>query len=443
MKNFRINTDRVSNSLIKAMADYKVKAGLTSSMTMSEAMNNPNLKTFDELSEREKYNITALGVSRLYKHLYNDECGCISANRDFKLSLWSDLGFDKATDKIVEYYSGRADIPKKYLVSDEENTQRNRNLEADIKALYPKIGYIKVNGIYQGSKEPSFLIYALQEGVNLLGVLKELGYKYEQDSVLYSKSNSTEGFLCFTTPLKYAFYQKKEGAEYLPYKRGQRVKVANHINIDQNVESPNSPKFLKNYSETFRKTIPFAFMRKSYRAVSIDNVTIKSIKAKLGGNHYHKVNGGQLGRVGRVVSRFNTKNPFSLDSVLKATEFDTNAGYCFIDDRDLMMQLENVSAELSNNIVTAIGQVENLSLIYALIKDVRYNSLNKHYSFIFDINNPLSDQSLNQLVVEVPLSALKGVKLNQIKNVLTAQIYNGTYQFRGDDYKNALQDTTI
>ncbi|MBH0257879.1 hypothetical protein [Helicobacter pylori] len=54
-----------------------------------------------------------------------------------------------------------------------------------------------------------------------------------------------------------------------------------------------------------------AFMRKSYRAVSVDSVTIKSIKAKLGGNHYHKVSGNhQVGGVRKVISRFNTKTPF-------------------------------------------------------------------------------------------------------------------------------------
>ncbi|MCQ2897017.1 hypothetical protein JT086_05510 [Helicobacter pylori] len=52
-------------------------------------------------------------------------------------------------------------------------------------------------------------------------------------------------------------------------------------------------------------------MRKSYRAVSVDSVTIKSIKAKLGGNHYHKVSGShQVGSVRKVISRFNTKKPF-------------------------------------------------------------------------------------------------------------------------------------
>ncbi|EJB84293.1 hypothetical protein [Helicobacter pylori] len=70
-------------------------------------------------------------------------------------------------------------------------------MEADIKKLYPKIGYIKVNGVYQGSKEPSFLIYAL--GVDLLTTIRELGYQYEQDSVVYSTSNSSEAWLYFTT----------------------------------------------------------------------------------------------------------------------------------------------------------------------------------------------------------------------------------------------------
>ncbi|WQW71821.1 hypothetical protein KVL09_04685 [Helicobacter pylori] len=68
-------------------------------------------------------------------------------------------------------------------------------------------------------------------------------------------------------------------------------------------------------------------MRKSYGAVSVDNATIKSIKAKLGKNHCHIVSGSyQVGGVRKVISRFNTKNPFSLDSVLKANPFDTGIG---------------------------------------------------------------------------------------------------------------------
>ncbi|NGP55012.1 hypothetical protein [Helicobacter pylori] len=62
-----------------------------------------------------------------------------------------------------------------------------------------------------------------------------------------------------------------------------------------------------------------AFMRKSYGAVSVDNATIKSIKAKLGKNHCHIVSGSyQVGGVRKVISRFNAKNPFFIRQHLKS-----------------------------------------------------------------------------------------------------------------------------
>ncbi|WP_120881071.1 hypothetical protein [Helicobacter pylori] len=131
-------------------------------------------------------------------------------------------------------------------------------------------------------------------------------------------------------------------------------------------------------------------------------------------------------RQGKKVSR-------TLIAKVLANTIDTDAGYCFISD--LATQLNNISPRLSKSIVTAIEQAQGLRLTYALIDKVTYNSLHNILSFIFDIDNPLSDQSLNQLVIEVPREALKNVKLPQIKNVLTAQIFDGAYQFRGNDYK--------
>ncbi|MGL2849238.1 hypothetical protein E5E26_04715 [Helicobacter pylori] len=62
-----------------------------------------------------------------------------------------------------------------------------------------------------------------------------------------------------------------------------------------------------------------AFMRKFYRAVSVDNAMIKSIKAKLGKNHYHKVSGShQVGGARKVISSFNAKNPFFIRQHLKS-----------------------------------------------------------------------------------------------------------------------------
>ncbi|RVY99677.1 hypothetical protein [Helicobacter pylori] len=126
-------------------------------------------------------------------------------------------------------------------------------------------------------------------------------------------------------------------------------------------------------------------------------------------------------RQGKKVSR-------TLLAKVLANTIDTDAGYCFISD--LATQLDSISPRLSKSIVTAIEQVQGIRLNYALIDKVTYNSLHNILSFIFDIDNPLSDQAFEELVIEVPREALKNVKLPQIKNVLTSQIFDGAYHFK-------------
>ncbi|GAA8857561.1 hypothetical protein BTM165_16360 [Helicobacter pylori] len=111
-----------------------------------------------------------------------------------------------------------------------------------------------------------------------------------------------------------------------------------------------------------------------------------------------------------------------------ANTIDTDASYCFISD--LAAQLDNISLRASKGIITAIERAEGVRLTYALIDKVTYNSLHNSLSFIFDIDNPLNGQAFDELVIEVPREALKNVKLPQIKNVLTAQIFDGAYQFK-------------
>ncbi len=111
-----------------------------------------------------------------------------------------------------------------------------------------------------------------------------------------------------------------------------------------------------------------------------------------------------------------------------ANTTDTDASYCFISD--LAAQLDNISPRLSKSIITAIERAEGVRLNYALIDKVLYNSLHNSLSFVFDIDNPLSGQDLEELVIEVPKEALKDVKLPQIKNALTAQIFEDAYQFK-------------
>ncbi|WP_154410303.1 hypothetical protein [Helicobacter pylori] len=88
-----------------------------------------------------------------------------------------------------------------------------------------------------------------------------------------------------------------------------------------------------------------------------------------------------------------------------ANTIDTDASYCFISD--LAAQLDNISLRASKGIITAIERAEGVRLTHALIDRVLYNSLHNTLSFIFD-----------------------NVKLPQIKNVLTAQIFDGAYQLK-------------
>ncbi|KMT70032.1 hypothetical protein AB891_01115 [Helicobacter pylori] len=150
-------------------------------------------------------------------------------------------------------------------------------------------------------------------------------------------------------------------------------------------------------------------MSKSYRQSYNHNIQVNNLVKAL--------------RQGKKVSRTD------IAKVL-ANTIDTDAGYCFISPTDLATQLGNISPRLSKSIVTAIEQAQGIRLNYALIDKITYNSLHNTLSFIFDIDNPLSDQAFEELVIEVPREALKNVKLPQIKNVLTAQIFDGTYQFR-------------
>ncbi len=88
-----------------------------------------------------------------------------------------------------------------------------------------------------------------------------------------------------------------------------------------------------------------------------------------------------------------------------ANTTDTGASYCFISD--LVAQLDNISLRASKSIITAIEQAKGVRLTHALIDKILYHSLHNILSFIFDI-----------------------VKLPQIKNALTAQIFESAYQFK-------------
>ncbi len=128
-------------------------------------------------------------------------------------------------------------------------------------------------------------------------------------------------------------------------------------------------------------------------------------------------------------------------TILSVIDADIERG--FIPPKDLLKQLETISASLSKDIVIAIKQVEKLELNYALIDNIQHNTLDDTLDFTFIVGDSLSVQSLYvtfDLVIDIdrPMSeqflnhigklgsfksrerALEWVRLSQTKLIIEA-----------------------
>ncbi len=159
-------------------------------------------------------------------------------------------------------------------------------------------------------------------------------------------------------------------------------------------------------------------------------------------------------------------------AILSVIDADIERG--FIPPKDLLKQLEKISASLSKDIVIAIKQVEKLELNYALIDNIQHNTLDDTLNFTFiigdslsvqslyvtfdlviDMDRPMSEQFLNhigelgsfesreralecvrlsqaKLIVETPRETLKNAQLSQIEEILTGCIFNGAYRLQNN-----------
>ncbi|MGL2884960.1 hypothetical protein ACQKBG_00505 [Helicobacter pylori] len=376
---------------------------------------------------------------------------------------------------------------KKYRFTQKDNMERTRQLKGLLDSKRDFIGYIQVIGYWKESlkddlfpdKETSFFVFMNEPSstFDLRNHLLLWARPFNQAAICYCENNvynnkdryyvevvSTEpkNFgkvwskfkdITFSVPSKlpqsltrlqdkvYTFFKKEDKDNYGVYFKDI---------VKTQIKATYMPHNIGNLTDTFENEIKGFIKRtqsrvraygcpKTFTIDEIENWEQQAIKTReqrkcamsksyrQSYNHNIKVNNlVKALRQGKKVSR-------TLLANVLANTIDTDAGYCFISD--LATQLDSISPRLSKSIVTAIEQAEGIRLLYALIDKVTYNSLHNTLNFIFDIDNPMSDEALNELVVEVPREALKNVKLPQIKNVLTAQIYEGAYHFRGNDYQ--------
>lgn len=379
---------------------------------------------------------------------------------------------------------------ERYRYTQKDNMERTQQLKRLLDSKRDFIGYIQVIGYWKESlkddiipdKETSFFVFVNEPSSTfyLRNHLLLWARQFNQAAICYCQNsvyNNKDRYyveLVNATPKRFGKVEAKftditfSVPQELPNSL-TRLKNKVYTFFERNPEKDNygiafkdivktqikatyMPHIIGNLTDTFENEIKGFIKRtqsrlraygypKSFNVDEIENWEQQAIKTReqrkcamsksfrQSYNHNIQVNNLVNAMLkGKKVSR-------TLLAKVLANTIDTDAGYCFISPTDLATQLGNISPRLSKSIVTAIEQAEGVRLTYALIDKVTYNSLHNILSFIFDIDNPLSDQSFERLVIEVPREALKNVKLPQIKNVLTAQIFEGAYHFRGNDYK--------
>ncbi len=416
---------------------------------------------------------------------------------DILVSVFGESYVDKFIDSkaTMKDFMSSDKFVKRYRYTKKDNIKRTQELKSLLDKKQHFLGYLQVTGYWKENtndaqlpdKEVSFFVFSHQPmslSFDLASELLLLGRHFDQEAICYCENAivlkddryqvelvstlpndigkvwATFDNITFSTPSDlpnaltklqdqvYTFFKKnpekdKYGVSFedlvvkskitamkLPIGFGDRLDVANLVKAS--IRDRQTCSRHNGYQKLFFADEIEAWERQAvFRGEKLKCMTSKSYRQSY--NHNIKVRKLVNAMLqGKKVSR-------TLIAKVLANTIDTDAGYCFISPTDLATQLNNISPRLSKSIVTAIEQAEGVRLNYALIDKITYNSLHNSLNFIFDIDNPLSDQEFEQLVVEVPREALKNVKLPQIKNVLTAQIFDGAYQFRGNDYKYQYQ----
>ncbi|WRG79877.1 hypothetical protein E5E14_00160 [Helicobacter pylori] len=363
---------------------------------------------------------------------------------------------------------------KKYRFTQKDNMKRTRQLKSLLDSKRHFLGYIQVIGYWKDNpkdtllpdKEISFFVFSNEPSstFDLASYLLLLARLFNQAAICYCDNAKTDKVelvsalpndfgdvwakftdITFTIPLTqsltrlhnkvYTFFKKENKDNYGVFFDELGKTQIKAMSIQKNADG--FYRHLENGIKSFIKATQYHGSPRTFNVDDIEKYELQAIKER---ENRKKVlnasfrqsyeNALKLNKVANAM-RQGKKVSRTLIAKVLANTIDTDAGYCFISPTDLATQLNNISPRLSKSIVTAIEQAEGVRLTYALIDKVTYNSLHNILNFVFDIDNPLSDQDLQELVIEVPREALKNVKLPQIKNVLTAQIFDGAYQFKG------------
>ncbi|WP_033604131.1 hypothetical protein [Helicobacter pylori] len=389
-----------------------------------------------------------------------------------------DRYIDPKSEATMRDFMASDKFVKKYRYTQKDNMQRTRQLKSLLDSKRHFLGYIQVIGYWKDDlkdnlipdKETSFFVFT-NEPSNTFDLKNHLllwARQFNQAAICYCDNAKTDKVelvsaepktfgkvwskfdnITFTLPLTqsitrlhnkvYTFFEKKNMENYgVSFEELSTTKIK-AMSIPKIADE--FYRHLENRVKSFIRARQYHGSPRTFDADDIEKYELQAIKER---ENRKKVlnasfrqsyeNALKVNNLVKAMKQGKKVSKTLIANVIANTT-DTDAGYCFISPTDLATQLDNISPRLSKSIVTTIEQAEGVRLLYTLIDKISYNSLHNILNFIFDIDNPLSDQSFNQLVIEVPREALKNVKLPQVKKVLTAQIFDGAYHFRGDDFK--------
>ncbi len=419
---------------------------------------------------------------------------------------------NNAKASVKDFISSK-EFVSKYRYTPKQNTERAKKLQSYLESKRDFIGFVQtLNSLKDSPQDPflpneetSFLVFANEPTIvfNLRDYLLVLAQIFSQQAICYcgskgsielinaspgkdfNKTQDSFSDIKFSTPnqLKQslnalknklsAFFSKHpdkhNGMEfneiaktqiealYMPQSSGDFDDFREHL--EDSVKS-----FIKaKQNRGFPKIFDVADIEQEEREV------IKWREKERASKQSHKQN-LQIKKIANDLKRNKVVDKKTILSVIDA---DLERG--LILPKDLLKQLEKISASLSKDIVIAIKQVEKLELNYALIDNIQHNTLDDTLDFTFiigdslsiqslyvtfdlviDMDRPMSEQFLNhigelgsfkssrkealewvrlaetKLIIEAPREALKNAQLSQIEEILTGCIFNGAYRFQNN-----------
>ncbi len=401
----------------------------------------------------------------------------------------------------------------KYRYTPKQNTERAKKLQSYLENKRDFIGFVQtLNSLKDNPQDPflpneetSFLVFANEPTIvfNLRDYLLVLAQIFNQQAICYCESkcpielinaspgndfNKTQDSFSdikFSTPNQFeqslnalknklnAFFSKHpdkhNGMEFNEMAKTQ----IEALYMPQS--SDGFDDFRKHLEESIKESIK-SFIRekknrygfpKIFDVADIEQEERKVIEWREK-NRASKQSYKQNLQIKKIANDLKRDKIVDKRTILSVIDADMDRG--FIPPKDLLKQLEKISASLSKDIVIAIKQVEKLELNYALIDNIQHNTLDDTLKFTFivgdslsvqslyvtfdlviDMDRPMSEQFLNhigelgsfesreralecvrltqaKLIGETPREALKNAQLSQIEEILTGCIFNGAYR---------------